>query len=130
MDSEIQEFLRRKEKREEKEKLLLSQGFGIKITRDQTSTRTPLECDLYIEISKNIRNPERIVSIYNYAKENYKHGSEIYYKKVDENEYIVKIISGKYRCSWCENFRRDLEKKYNTPVMNRGQCLAYSRSEG
>ena len=50
------------------------------------------------------------------------------HKKVNKDEYKVKIVSGKYRCSWCEQFRNLLKKETKAKLIIEGSCFSYSPS--
>ena len=130
MDNEIVEFLKRKSELQEKNKKLIENTPSIQITRNQTSTETPLKCVLTIELSKFVRNPERIIQIYEYVESNYRHGAEISLKKIDNRLYSICIVSGKYRCSWCENFRKYVKKNMNLNLIETGACSSFNKSEG
>ena len=81
MYDEIEKFLKRKSKIQEKNKQLFEMTPSVKIIRDQISNKTPLECVLNIEMSKLVRNPERIIPIYAHAESSYKHGGRYHFEK-------------------------------------------------
>jgi hypothetical protein len=127
---EIEKFLKRKSKIQEKNKQLFEMTPSVKIIRDQISNKTPLECVLNIEMSKLVRNPERIIPIYAHAESSYKHGGEISFRKIEDRKYSITIISGKYRCSWCQNFRKYIEKNMRINLIDLGTCSSFIKSEG
>jgi hypothetical protein len=65
---------------------------SFKIVRQQISTVTPLMCEVTIEPSKLIANPDIVVSAFNEASANFKNESELSIVK-REDGYTVKIVS-------------------------------------
>ena len=90
---------------------------SIRVIKNQVSSVTPLECELIIEASDKLPDPERIKSIYTRATGKFRHLAQLRIQKINDRKYVVTIISGQYRCSWCENFREYLEKEMNVKVM-------------
>ena len=115
-------------KRRENKKQIFQDESAIKITRFQISSTTPLNCELTLHASNKLKEPEKIKQIFEKAKGKFKHMSELSILKIDDKEYKVKIISGRFRCSWCENFRNFLEEELDTKIINQGSCLFYSSS--
>ncbi len=129
MYDEIEEFLKRKSELQEKNKKLFENTPSVKITRDQISNKTPLECTLTIEISKYVKNPEKINTIYQYVESKYKHGGEISFRKIGDRKYLITIVSGKYRCSWCQYLRKNIEKNMWANLIDVGTCSSFIKSE-
>jgi len=101
---------------------------SIRVTRNQISSITPLKCELTIEASNKLINPKRIKLIYNSASGKFKHMSQLSIQKIHNRKYVVRIISGRFRCSWCNNFRRYLKKEMNVKIINYGSCFDYTSS--
>lgn len=114
-------------KREDDEKIFREEP-SIRITRDQISQITPLKCELTIGASDKLKNPERIESFYNYAKSAFEHMAQLSIQKLSDKEYVVTIVSGQFRCSWCENFRKHLGKELNAKIINQGSCFYYTKA--
>ncbi|MCK4669798.1 MAG: hypothetical protein KAT43_01250 [Nanoarchaeota archaeon] len=112
-------------RREEEEKIFNTEP-SIKITKNQISQETPLECELLIQASKKLLNPERIESIFKKAIWRFKHMAKLSITKINDQEYKVKIISGQFRCGWCEQFRAFLGEELKTKVIPRGSCSSYT----
>lgn len=101
---------------------------AIRITKDQISPTTPLECELIIEVSDKVITPERIEPIYNSARGKFKHMSQLSITKINNKKYLVRIISGQFRCSWCENFRRYLGEQLNVKVIENRLCVGFAKT--
>jgi len=116
-----------KKEKEEAEQIFQNEK-AIKIDRVQISSETPLKCELIIQASNSLENPERIKSIYEQATGKFRHMATLYITKINDREYKVTIISGMYRCSWCDNFVRFLEEEMKVKVINWENCFIYSSS--
>lgn len=114
-------------KRKDDEKVFREEP-AIRIVRDQISSITPLKCELTIEASDKLENPERIESVYNSARGKFEHKAQLSIQKINDKEYVVTIVSGQFRCSWCENFRRYLGEELNAKIINSGSCFYYTKS--
>ena len=115
-------------RREENERIFREEP-SIKVTKNQISTKTPPMCELLIEGSPKLIEPQKIASSFNKARGKFRHMSQLSLTKMNRLTYKVKIISGNYRCSWCENFRNYLEEELKVPVINKGSCSSYSKTE-
>ena len=116
-------------KKEDEDKIFQDEPC-VRIIRDQISTVTPLTCELLIQASDKLDNFDKIEYIFETSKERVVHGvgADLSIKKINNKEYVVKIISGAYRCSWCENFRKGIERSMKVKVINWGSCFDYSSS--
>ena len=114
-------------KKKEGDDEIFSNEPSIRITRHQISPETPLKCELIIEASDKLDNPEKIKDFYNTAISKFKHMADLSIKKINERKYSVIIISGQFRCSWCESFRRYL-KGMNVKIIEWGSCGDYTPS--
>lgn len=114
-------------KKEDDDKIFQDEP-SIRIIRNQISTVTPLTCELQIQASDKLKNFDRVESIYKQATGKFRHMANLSIRKTNNREYTVKIISGRYRCSWCENFRKFIEKEMNVKVINWGSCFDYASS--
>lgn len=99
---------------------------SIRIIRNQSSVETPLTCELCIQASNKLENFDKIESIYKRATGKFRHMANLSFRKINNREYNVTIISGMYRCSWCENFRTFIEGEMNVKVINCGSCLDFA----
>ncbi len=100
----------------------------IKIVRDQISSVTPLKCELRILASEKVENPEKIESIFKHATGKFRHLADLSIKKINNREYVVTIISGQFRCTWCEQFREFIGTEMDAKVINWGSCFNYTPS--
>jgi hypothetical protein len=114
-------------KREDDEKIFKERP-ALKIQRNQTSPTTPLTCELIIEASEHIRNPDRILSLFNTATGKFRHLANLSIIKTDERKYLVKIVSGQFRCSWCRNFKVFLSEELVARIIDFGSCLEFTSS--
>ncbi len=101
----------------------------VRVVREQISERTPLKCELRIQASPLLRFPQRITSIFDTASQKFKHGAQLSIRREGEREYVVRIISGRYRCSWCENFRKYLKNELGVKVQEWGSCFDYLKGK-
>lgn len=115
-------------KKKENEDKTFQDEPSIRIIRNQISTVTPLTCELLIQASDKLENFDKIETIFRQATGKFKHMANLCIRKIDNTHYSVKIISGIYRCSWCENFREYLGKEMNAKVINWGSCFDYTSS--
>lgn len=127
MDGELNSDGNLKNTKKEEEKKLFQEQPCIKIIRRQISSSTPLRCKLKIQASKKLENPEKIESIFKEAKGKFRHMAEdLDIEESNNEEYIVNITSGMYRCEWCNNFRKFLGKELNVKVINQDiNCNEY-----
>jgi len=115
------------EEQKENERIFKEES-SIRITRNQISNTTPIKCKLIIEASKRLKNPERIISIFNKAKGKFRHMAELSIEQIDNKKYVVLIVSGMFRCSWCENFRKFLKEEMKIKVINKGSCSDFTKA--
>jgi hypothetical protein len=101
---------------------------AISVRRRQISTYNPLRCELIIKASDKVTNPSRIESLFNSARGKFKHMSQLSIRERNPHEYVVKIVSGSFRCSWCEKFRLYLGKEMNVKLIQEGTCLSYMKA--
>jgi len=113
-------------KKEEEDKEIFQNEPSIKITREQISLATPLKCELHIKASDKLEEPKKIKDFYDNATSKFRHMAKLSIKEKDEKTYVVTIISGQYRCSWCEDFRNYL-KGMNAKIINCGSCSKYEK---
>lgn len=106
---------------------LINSKPSILITKKQISMNSPLKCELNIKVSKKIVNPEKIEQLFNIARGKFRHMSQLSIQRKNSQEYIIKIISGQYRCSWCEKFREYLDNQINVQIINRGSCSDFTK---
>jgi hypothetical protein len=114
-------------KKEDDEKIFQNEPC-VRVIIDEISTVTPLTCELTIQASDKVNNFDKIEYIFETSKERSMNESGLSIKKITNREYVVKIVSGKDRCSWCENFRNGIERSMGVKVINWGSCFAYSSS--
>ena len=95
---------------------------AIRITRDQVSYVTPLKCELSIEASPLLGNPQRIKALFEYAEERFRHEANLSITKEHEKKYVITIISGKFRCTWCQTFRNYLQNSLDCRMIQKGSC--------
>ncbi len=100
----------------------------IRVIRDQVSSVTPLKCELTIEASDKLINFKRIEDLYDLATGKFKHAAKLSIQKINDKKYVVKIISGQFRCSWCEDFRKYLGEEMGVKVLNYGSCFFFTGS--
>ena len=100
----------------------------IKIIKNQISSSTPLHCELKIQASKKLEDHKDIEKIFRRATGKFRHNAQLSIKKINNREYTVSIISGMYRCDWCNNFKEFIKKELNVEVINLGSCFEYSSS--
>jgi len=115
-------------KKKEDEDRVFQDEPSVRIIRNQISTVTPLTCELVIQASDKLDDFEKIESVFREATGRFRHMADLSIRKIGDREYTVKIISGMYRCSWCENFRRFIEREMKVKVINWGSCFDYSSS--
>lgn len=115
-------------KKRETDDRIFKEEPSIRIIRKEISPVTPLKCALTIEASTKLANPEKIKSIFYSATGKFRHMAKLRIRELYKGKYIVTIISGQFRCSWCENFIEYLEKEMNAKIINWGSCLAYTKS--
>ena len=87
----------------------------IRIIRRPISTG-PLVDELEILISPNVKDPERVESVYKRATGLFKHMAQLRISKKSEREYVILIESGQYRDSWIQNFKQYLENQMKVKI--------------
>ncbi|MEK6886207.1 MAG: hypothetical protein AABW88_00060 [Nanoarchaeota archaeon] len=90
---------------------------SFKILRNQTSTVTPLTCELHIEASKHILTPNIIELAFNEAKNNFKTDAGL-----TKTNNVIKIVSGFNRCNWCHHFIDHLADRSNARIIRTDRC--------
>jgi len=75
---------------------------------------------------KKLENPKKIKSIYN-SIENKFNIEGLSFKELDDRRYVVTILSGWKRCSWCESFRKLLSKEVK--IINEGYCSNFTKAK-
>lgn len=115
-------------KKKENDDKIFQDEPSIRLIINQISSVTPLTCELQIQASDKLENFDKIELIYNQATGKFRHMANLSIRKVNDKEYIVTIISGMYRCSWCKDFRTFIEKEMKVKVINWGSCFDFSSS--
>ena len=116
-------------KKKEDDKKTFLEKPSIRVIRNQISSTTPLKCELTIQASERLSDPKKIESIFKQSTGKFSHMAQLSIKKINNREFLVKITSGMYRCSWCNNFREFLGKEFNVEVINQGSCFEYISSK-
>ncbi len=107
-------------RQQEENDVIFSSRPSFKMLRNQTSTITPLTCELHIEASKHV-NPNIIESVFNQAKNNFRTDAGLSIRK-EEGRYIVKIVSGFNRCNWCHHFINSLSDSADARIIRTDRC--------
>ncbi|HME86894.1 MAG TPA: hypothetical protein VKE88_00595 [Candidatus Nanoarchaeia archaeon] len=93
---------------------------SFRILRNQTSTITPLTCELTIETSKHL-DPSVVERVFNQTKENFRTDAGLSITQF-EGKHIVKIVSGFNRCNWCHAFLNNLSDTANARIIRTDRC--------
>lgn len=104
------------------------QGRVIRIIRRAISD-SPLIDELHILVSPHIENPQQIPSLFYKAAGMFKHMAQLTISKINEREYVIKIISGSHRDSWITNFKSFLSEKMNASIQYVGSAYDFRRGK-
>ncbi|MFH1064704.1 MAG: hypothetical protein V1729_06480 [Candidatus Woesearchaeota archaeon] len=94
----------------------------VRVTRDQISHSTPLKCDLIVDVSPKFMYPNRIETMYEFARDRFPHEANMKMVKEGNRRYVISIISGRLRCSWCQAFRNHLQNNLECRFLQGGSC--------
>ena len=95
----------------------------IKIIKQQNSLKNPLKCELFIELSNELDNPEKIKDIYDFAKDQFKGVPKLNFLKINDLNFKIKLESDNNDCNWCKNFTEFLDKEFDAKIHNMGSCF-------
>ncbi|MBU2637671.1 MAG: hypothetical protein KJ955_01740 [Nanoarchaeota archaeon] len=116
-------------KQKEENKKIFQNEPSIKIIRNQISSVRPLDCELKLHASDKLGNFEMIGGLFREAEGKFRHMANLSIKRVDGKMFIIRIISGQYRCDWCHKFRELLKNEFDSRVIDEGSCLEYISSK-
>ncbi|MFH1439956.1 MAG: hypothetical protein ABIG89_05285 [Candidatus Woesearchaeota archaeon] len=95
---------------------------AIRITKSKVSASTPLRCELTITASDKVTNPKIISFLFNECSKNFTGGAELSIRQINEREYVVSIVSGYKRCTWCNLFLDYIRDETNFAFQVKGYC--------
>ncbi|MBS3148062.1 hypothetical protein J4219_04210 [Candidatus Woesearchaeota archaeon] len=98
----------------------------VRIARRAVSD-TPLIDELDVEFSQKIENPGIFESLFKGAVDRIRNEAQITCEKTSDRSWTVRIISGKYRESWINEFRHFLSDSLQVKVQFSGQANAFRK---
>lgn len=98
----------------------------VRITRRAVSD-SPLIDELDIELSQKFETPGVFETIYGRALGEFQHEATITSERTGDRTWTIRIISGKYRESWINDFRHFLTDCLQAKVQFTGQQNAFRK---
>lgn len=115
-------------RKDDNEQIFLSEP-AIKVVRDMVSMETPLKCVLRLECNDKVPDFERVDELFTAATGKFRHMSDLRISKVDDKNFDVAIVSGQYRCSWCDDFLNFIKSEMGLKMIDETSCMSYTNSK-
>lgn len=100
---------------------------AIRIVKKMVSCVNPLKCELLISCSNKFEEVGVVEKLFRSATGKFRHMAQLSFNKVNSYEFKVSIVSGQYRCSWCENFINYLGEKTDCKIIDETSCMSFSK---
>ena len=94
----------------------------IRITKCKVSASTPLKCELTITASDKVTNPKIISYLFQECSRNFTGGADLSIRQTNDREYVISIISGYKRCTWCNQFMDYIRDETDFAFQVKGYC--------